>query len=271
MVVIGDDREAHLDGAGAAGHDDVCHRRIGVDEREDALEGVVVERLGVAGLGRAEDEGRAAHQGDDVANGPDVGADGHGANVEAGGHAQGVDLVDDAADHEYEDTAGLVALDGLQSFLSGGGGADHDHEAGDVAGDQRNAQLAHLGVGEVAVVLGALIGGGGAGILAGLDDLGRHGGGHAGIEDGLGAVLAGHHLADLGQSRLQLAQGGDLDAQVGIDAGQEVSRVGHRHRRVFAQLGDDSVQLLFGLEVHFIGTTEYSLKQSHVCLHSFHD
>ena len=271
MVVVGDDREAHLDGAGAAGHDDVVHGRVGVDEGEDAGHGVIVEGLGVAGLGGAEDHGGAGDQADDVADGPDVRADGHAAHAEAGVHAGGMDLIDDAADHEYEDAAALIALDHVNGLLDGGGGADHDHEAGDVAGDQRNAQLAHLGVGEVAVVLGALIGGGGAGVLGRLDDLGRHGGGHAGIEDALGAVVPGHHRADGGQRGLQLAQGGDLLAQVGVDASQEIGGVGHRHGGVLAQLGDDLVQLFLRLEVHFIGATEYGLKQSHLSLHSFHD
>ena len=56
--VVRDDGEAHLDGAGAAGHGDVGHGGIGVDEGVDAVEGVAVEAVPVAGLDRAEDHRR---------------------------------------------------------------------------------------------------------------------------------------------------------------------------------------------------------------------
>ena len=269
LGIVGDDREAHLDGTGTAGHGDIRHRRIGVDERENALEGIFMERSRIARLGRAEDHGGAGNQRNDVTNGPDLLADRHNAHREAGGNACGVDLLDDAADQEYEDTAGLIALHGLNRFFNGGGGADHDHEAGNVAGNQRNAQLAHLSVGEVAVILRALIGRGIAGILARFDDFRTAGGGNAGIEDGLGAVFAAHHGAQLRQRFLQLTQRGDLLAQVGIDAGEEIRSVGHRHGGAFAELGNNQVQLRFSLEIHFIGTTENSVKQTHLCFHSF--
>ena len=230
-----------------------------------------MEGVRVAGLGGAEDHRRAGDQRDDVADGPDVRADRHAAHAETGAHAGGVHLIDDAADHEDEDTAGLIALDGLHGLFNARRGADHDDEAGDVAGDQRNAQLTHFRVGEVAVILRSLVGGGGAGVFAGFDHFRAARGGDAGIEDGLGAILAAHHGAQLAQRFLQLAQLGDLLAQIGVDAGQEVSGVGHGHRGVLAQFGDGGVQLGFRFEVHLIGATEYSIKQSHLFSHSFHD
>ena len=93
---------------------------------------------------------------------------------EAGRHARFVDLIDDAADHKHEDAAGLIALHGLNRFFHARRRADHDDEAGDVARDQRNAQFANFRVGEVTMILGALVGRRGAGILARFDDFRRH-------------------------------------------------------------------------------------------------
>ena len=126
---------------------------IGVDERVDAVEGVLVEAVAVAGLDVAEDHGRADDEGDDVADGPDLLADGDDTDGEAHGKACLDSLLDDAADQEDEDTAGLIALDGLNRFFGGGSRPDHDDEAGDIAGDQRNAQLTDFRVGEVAVIV----------------------------------------------------------------------------------------------------------------------
>ena len=258
--IVGDDGEAQLDGTGAAGHGDIGHGSVGVDERENAVEGVVDMAVIIAGLDSAEDEGGADNQRDDVAHGPDILAHGDDADVEVHGHAALDQLVNDAADQEHEDTAGLVALDGLQRFLLGGSGADHDHEAGDIAGDQRHAQGTHLGIGEVAVVVGAGIGIGVAGILAGLDHLGGDGGANAGGEDVLGLILAGHHGLHVGQGVAQLAQGGDLLAQIGVNAGQVVGRVRHLHGSGLAQLGNDGVDLCLRLGKHLVGASEYSVK-----------
>ena len=151
-MVVGDDREAHLDGAGAAGHGDVIDGLVGVDEGVDAVEGVLMEAVPVTGLDVAEDHGGADDQADDMADGPDVLAHGNHTDGEAHGHALLHGLLDDAADQEDEDTAGLIALDGLHSLFRRGSGADHDDEAGDIAGDQGHAQFTDFGVDEVAVV-----------------------------------------------------------------------------------------------------------------------
>ena len=264
--VVGDDGEAHLNGAGAAGDGDVGHRGVGVDEGEDALEGVLVEAVIVAELDVAEDAAGAADEADDVAHGPDVRAHGDDAHVEVHVEAGFHELVDDAADQEHEDAARLIALDGLNGLLHAGGGADHDREAGDVAGDEGNAQGTHLGVGEVAVVDGALIGVLAAGILAGLDDLGGDGGADAGGEDVLGLVVARHHRAHSGEGGLQLAQGGDLDAEVRVETRQIVGGVGQLHGCVFTQLGNHGVDVGFRLEIHLVGASEYSVKQSHISI-----
>ena len=141
-----------------------------------------------------------------MTDGPDVRANRHAAHAEAGVHAGGVNLIDDAADHEYEDTAGLIALDGFNSFFNARRGTDHNDKARDVARNQRNAQLANLSVGEMTVILRSLIGRGGAGVLARFDDLRAARGGDAGIEDRLRAVFATHHIAKLAERFLQLAQ-----------------------------------------------------------------
>ena len=214
----------------------------------------------VAGLHRAEDEGGADHQGDDMANGPDIRAHGDHTDVKVHGHAALQQLLDDAADEEHEDTAGLIALDGLQRFFLGGGRADHDHEAGDIPGNQRHAQGTHFGVGKVAVIVGALVGGGVAGILAGLDHLGGDGGAYAGGEDVLGLMLAGHHGLHVGERVPQLAQRGDLLAQIGVNAGQVVGRVRHLHGSGLAQFGDDGVDLCLRFGKHLVGASEYSIK-----------
>ena len=97
--------------------------------------------LDVAGLDGAEDHGRTDDQRDNMADGPDVLADGNDTDGEAHGKTGFHCLLNDAADQEYENTAGLIALNGLNRFLGGGSRADHDDEAGDIAGDQRNAEF----------------------------------------------------------------------------------------------------------------------------------
>ena len=187
-----------------------------------------------------------------MADRPDVLADGDDAHGEAHADVLAQGLLDDAADQEDEDTAALVALDCLDGLLVGGGGADHDDEAGDIAGDEGDAQLADLSVAEVAVVRGALVGGGSSGVFAGLDDLGGDGGGYAAAEHGVGVLLMEESALDLGEDGLQLAQGGNLPAEEGIAACEVISRVGQLHIGVGAKLGDDGVDFLLGFGVHFV-------------------
>ena len=118
-----------------------------------------------------------------MTDGPDLFADGDDTDGEAHRNAHLDCLLDDAADEEDEDAAGLIALDGLDCLFLGRSRADHDHEAGDITGDQRNAQFTDLGVGEVAVVVGAFVRSVGLDILAGFDHLGGDGGADAGLED----------------------------------------------------------------------------------------
>ena len=110
----------------------------------------------VAGLDVAEDHGSADDQGDDVADRPDLFADGNDTDGEAHGKTGFDSLLDDAADQEDEDTAGLIALDGLDRFFGGGSRPDDDDEAGDIAGDQRNTELTDFCVDEVAVIVRCL-------------------------------------------------------------------------------------------------------------------
>ena len=150
LRVVGDNGEAQLDGAGAAGHGHVVHRGVGVDKGEHAVHGVAPHGLVVAGLGAAEDDGGAEGHADHVGHAAQVAAQGHAADVEAQLHALLDALVDDAAHQGDKDTLGLVLLHQLHALLSGGGGADDHSHAGDVPGDQGHAQLTDLGVGEVA-------------------------------------------------------------------------------------------------------------------------
>ena len=119
-----------------------------------------------------------------------------------------------------------------------------------------------LRVGEVAVILavGGGIRSGIAGVLAGLDHLGGDGGADAGGEDVLGLVLAGHHGLDVGQRFLQLADGGDLLADVGIDAGEVVGGLRHFHGGGLAQLRNEGVHVGLGLGKHLIRASENSVK-----------
>ena len=263
-MVVGDDREAQLDGACAAGDGNVVDGLIGVDECVDAVEGVLVEALDVARLDGAEDHGCAHDQRNDVADGPDLFADGNDTDGEAHGKTSFHSLLDDAADQEDENAAGLVALDRLDRFFGGGSRPDHDDEAGDIAGDKGNAQLTHFRVGEVAVVVGALVRGLGLDVLAGLDHLGGDGGADAGLEDGVRARLAEHHGLHVGQRILQLAGRGDLLADVGIDTGAEISGGGKRQGSVAADFSHDLVNFFLGLGEHLVRAVEDAFKQ---CLH----
>ena len=195
-----------------------------------------------------------------MADRPDLFPDGNDTDGEAHLEVLGNELLDDAADEENEDAAGLIALDGFDGLFHRGSRPDHDDEAGNIAGDERHAQLAHFGVCEVAVVGGALIGRFAAGVLAGLDDLRGDRGGDAGGEDRGGAVLAGHQGADVGHRGLELAEVGHLLAQISIDAGKIICGRGHCHGGALAQLGNDGVQFLLGLGEHFVGAAEYTFK-----------
>ena len=146
--VVRDDREAQLDGAGAAGHGDVGHGRIGVDERVDAVEGVAggsrpSRRAGSSPKIIAARTTREMTWPTDQISSP-TGTTRTGKPM-LKDHLE-TSLLDDAADQEDEDAAGLIALDGLDGLFRGGSRPDHDDEAGDIAGDQRHAQLAHFGV-----------------------------------------------------------------------------------------------------------------------------
>ena len=83
---------------------------------------------------------------------------------------------------------------------------------------------------------------------------------NAGGEDVLGLILTGHHGLHVGQGVAQLAQGGDLLAQIGVNAGQVVGRVRHLHGSGLAQLGNDGVDLCLRLGKHLVGASEYSVK-----------
>ena len=223
-----------------------------------------MEALDVARLDGAEDHGRAHDQRNDVSDGPDLFADGNDTDGKAHGKTCFHSLLDDAADQEDENAAGLIALDGLDRFLGGGSRADHNDKAGDIAGDEGNAELTDFRVGEVAVIVRALIRGLGLDIFAGLDHISGDGGADAGLEDGVGARFAEHHGLDIGQSVLQLAGRGDLLADVGIDTGAEISGGGKRQGSVAADFSHDLVNFFLGLGEHLVRAVEDAFKQ---CLH----
>ena len=81
--IVGDDREAHGDRAGAAGDGHIVYGSVGVDKREDALKGVLVHLLVAVGLDVAEDHGCPDYQRDDVAYRPQVGTYRNHTNGEA--------------------------------------------------------------------------------------------------------------------------------------------------------------------------------------------
>ena len=85
----------------------------------------------------------------------------------------------------------------------------------------------------------------------------------------LRARLAEHHGLHVGQRVLQLADGGDLLADVGIDTGQAVSGRGHGQGSVAADFSSDLVNFFFGLGEHLVRAVEDAFKQCLHCCYSF--
>ena len=223
-----------------------------------------MEAVAVAGLDVTKDHGSADNQGDDVTDGPDLFADGNDTDGEAHGKTSFDSLLDDAADQEDEDTAGLIALDGLDCFFGGGSRSNDDDEARDIAGNQRNTELTDFCVDEVTMIVGAFVRSVGLDVFASLDHFSRDGSADAGLEDGVGARLTEHHCLDIGKGVLQLADGRDLLADVCIDTCQAVRGRGHGQGGVAADFGNDLVNFFFGLGEHLVRAVEDAFKQ---CLH----
>ena len=256
--LVGDDREAQADGAGAAGQGVVVDRGVGVDESADTIQSVGVHAPVVARLDVAEDHGSAHDQVDDVGDAPDVGADVDDTDVEAAVDAHTLGLVDDAADQEHENTAALIALDHVAGFLIGGSGPDHDHEAGDVFGNQRQTQGTHFGVGHGAMVLVA-VGLGVVDILYDLDDLGAHGGGQAGTEHAVDAQLFGQpFLAQDLHGLLQVGESGDLDLKILPDDSAGIAGIGESDGVVGAELLHSRGQIGLSLGEHKLAAVMYA-------------
>ena len=259
LGLVRNDREAEGNGASAAGDDDVVQGLEGVDERGNALHRVLHQAACIARGDVAEDQGRAQRDGDDMDDGGDILAERDDADIVAGLVALLLELVDDAAHEGDEDALALVALHERDGLIGRGSGAEDNGNAGDVARDQRHAEVTNDGVGQVAVA-GQLIGRGAVEILQDLDELGAQCGGHAGHEGVVQAGVAGHERLDDAESLLQLAEGADLRAGDGVVAGQGVGSVGEGHGLAFAVLGDGIVNGGLGQAVNGIVAAEYTFK-----------
>ena len=192
-------------------------------------------------------------------DGGDVLAERDDADIVAGLVALLLELVDDAAHEGDEDALTLVALHERDGLIGRGSGAEDNGNAGDVARDQRHAEVTNDGVRQVAVA-GQLIGRCAVEVLQDLDELGAQCGGYAGHEGVVQAGIAGHERLDDAESLLQLAEGADLRAGDGVVAGQGVGSVGEGHGLAFAVLGDGIVNGGLGQAVNGIVAAEYTFK-----------
>ena len=259
LGLVGDDGEAQGNGAGAAGHDHVVQRLESVDEGGHALHGVLHQVAGVAGGDVAEDQGGAEGHGDHVNHRGHIMSQRHHADVVAGLVALLLELIDDAAHQGHQDALALVALDQFHGLVSAGSGAQDDCHAGDVAGDQGNAQIPDKGVRHMAVA-GSLVGSGAVYVLQDLDELGAQGGGNAGHKGVVQPGSPGHEGLHHAQGGLQLAQGAHLHTGDGIVAGKGIGSVGEGHSLAFAILGNGAVDGGFGEAIYSVVAAEHSFK-----------
>ncbi len=130
-------------------------------------------------------------------------AQGHYADVFAQLHAGVVAVLDGIAGQGHQNALSLVGLGqghGLGGVLRA---ADDDGHTGDIACDQRHAQVPDEGVGQVAHFR-LLVGSGAMEVLEGFQELGAQSGSNAAVKGVLEALVAGHHALDGGHGGLHL-------------------------------------------------------------------
>jgi len=260
--IVGDDGEAQSNSAGAAANGDVSYRSESVNKGTDTVEGVIHVAVPVAGGNSTENHSGANYQRDNMANRPDILTYGNNTNLEVVGEVKtgANSLVNDTADEEYKDTSGLIALNQSHSLFVGVGFINDNNKAGDITGNQRNTKFTNFGVGQVAVIYGAFVGGRSLNIFAGFNNLCCHSGGNTGLEDVGGVQLSTDHTLDVFKGILQVGQSGNLFAGISQRASAVVSGFRLNHGCVFTAFSDDGVQVCFSLGEHFCGTAQRSIK-----------
>ena len=251
-VDVDHDREAQRDGAGAGGNDDIVDCAEGVDERGNALLGVLQQTGQIARLHVAEDQRRADSDGDDVDDSGHVMAQRDDTELQAHLDARIRALLDDVTDHEGHDALGLIVLDDLGNVLAIVGLAEHDGHAGDIARDQRHAERTDDGIGHEAdagnsrLLIGVLR----LGKLEALDDLSADGGGKTGVQRLAQILLVGDEALENAHAGRQVAQRLHLDARGGVDGGEEIRGIREGDGMVCAILCDGVIDCALGEASH---------------------
>ena len=140
--------------------------------------------------------------------------------------------------------------------------ADDNGNAGDVAGDQRHAQITDEGVGQVThfrlgIRLRAVQ------VFQRFQELGAQGGRNAAFKGVVEAVVAGHLGLDGVHGGLHLTQSGDLHAGDAVVTGQAVSGAGERYRLALAVGGDGLINGGYSTGVVVVVAAKNSFKKCH--------
>ena len=262
LGLVGDNGEAKADSAGAVGDDLIGQGLVSVDKRLDAVHGVLGQRGEVAGGHVTEDQRGTDGHGDNVDNGLHFVAQRHHADVLAQLHAGVEAVLDGVAGEGDQNTLCLIGLG--QSHSLGGvfRAADDNGNAGDVAGDQRHAQITDEGVGQVAhfrlgIRLRAVQ------VLQRFQKLGAQSGCNAAFKGVVEAVVAGHLGLDGVHGGLHLTQSGDLHAGDAVVTGQAVSGAGERYRLAFAVSSDGLINGGYSTGVVVVVAAKNSFKKCH--------
>ena len=180
----------------------------------------------------------------------------HHAELEAQLHAALGRLLDHVAHQEGQQTLGLIVLDHGDRRRGIVGLAQHHGHAGDVAGDQRNAQRADDRIGHEADAAVVFIGVCAFHIFQTLEDLRAHGGGQTGVQRVAQLGLVGDQALEHADAGGQIAQLGHLHARGRVDRREEVRRIREGGLRVRAVLFNGRVDGIFRQSRHCVGACE---------------
>ena len=140
--------------------------------------------------------------------------------------------------------------------------ADDNGNTGDVAGNQRHAQIPDEGIGQMAQFrLG--VGSGAVNVLQRFQKFGAQGGRNTGVKAVLQPVSVGAHGLDGRHGGLHFAEIGDLLAGNGVVAGEAVSGVGEGHGFALAVSGNCFVDGGDGTGIVVVAASEDSVKKCH--------
>ena len=150
QINIRDHGEAKCNGAGTGGYDHLVDRAKGVDKCGNTVLGVVQQTGQVAAFQAAEDQRRTDRDGDNVDHARHVMAQRYYTKVQPHLYAAFRTLLDHIAHQTRQNALGLVILDDACNGVGIVCLAQHDSYAGNVTGDQGNAQRADDGIGNKA-------------------------------------------------------------------------------------------------------------------------